>query len=219
VLAAREPVGLMLELVMTYPWVRAPASKVAQTAPSLLGWEVTAGGVRIRLTEIEAYQGMGNDPASHAHRGPTPRNMVLFGPAGLAYPYFVFGNYWCLNMSLGRDGEAAGVLLRAGQIIDGIDLARSRRGPTIKDRDLARGPARLVLALGVDGSVYGTSMLDGTGPVHLSPPTRPVDRHSISAGPRVGVAAAKDVPWRFWITGDPTVSAYRKHSPRPRTPR
>ena len=200
---------------MTYPWLDAPAAQVADTARTLLGWTVSAGGVTVRLTEVEAYAGTGEDPASHAHRGPTPRNTVMFGPAGHVYVYFVFGMHWCANIVCGRDGEAAAVLLRAGEVVDGRELARERRAG-VSDRDLARGPARLVMALGVTAAANGTSMLDGTGPLLLTPPTRPVAPSAVSAGPRVGVAAAHDVPWRFWITGDPTVSPYRRHIPRRR---
>jgi DNA-3-methyladenine glycosylase len=198
-----------------YPWMRRPASEVPETARTLLGWELAAGGVSVRLTEVEAYAGTGVDPASHAHRGSTPRNAVMFGPAGVAYLYFVFGAHWCLNTVVGAEGEAAAVLLRAGQVVDGIEIARTRR-PGAADRDLARGPARLVRALGLDSSANGSSMVDGSGPALFRPPTRPVDPASIVAGPRVGVAAAHDVPWRFWIDGDRTVSAYRRHAPRRR---
>ncbi|MET7880335.1 DNA-3-methyladenine glycosylase [Micromonospora profundi] len=204
---------------MNYPWLAAPASDVAETARTLLGWEISANGVRVRLTEVEAYAGTGEDPASHAHRGPTPRTTVMFGPAGHAYTYFVFGVHWCLNIVCGAEGEASAVLLRAGEVVDGVDIARKRRGEKVPDRDLARGPARLVVALGITASANGTSVLDGTGPLALTPPARPVAKAAISAGPRVGVAAAHDVPWRFWITGDATVSTYRRHAPRRRTAR
>ncbi|WBB52325.1 DNA-3-methyladenine glycosylase [Verrucosispora sp. WMMD573] len=200
---------------MEHSWLSAPAADVAQTARNLLGWEVSANGVRVRLTEVEAYAGTGADPASHAHRGPTPRTQVMFGAAGHAYTYFVFGMHWCLNIVCGAEGEAAAVLLRAGEVVDGVDLARKRRGE-VADRDLARGPARLVVALGVDAAANGTCLLDGTGPLLLTPPTRPVAPSAVSAGPRVGVAAAHDRPWRFWITGDPTISPYRRHVPRRR---
>ncbi|MFI7081297.1 DNA-3-methyladenine glycosylase [Micromonospora sp. NPDC049903] len=200
---------------MDRSWLTAPAAEIAETARTLLGWELAADGVRIRLTEVEAYAGTGEDPASHAHRGPTPRTKVMFGPAGHAYTYFVFGMHWCLNVVCGREGEAAAVLLRAGAVVDGVDLARKRRGE-VPDRDLARGPARLVVALGLDATANGTNLVDGSGPLLLTPPTRPVAPSEVSAGPRVGVAAAHDVPWRFWITGDPTVSAYRRHVPRRR---
>lgn len=200
---------------MDYSWLTAPAARIPETARSLLGWEVSANGVRIRLTEVEAYAGTGEDPASHAHRGSTPRTEVMFGPPGVAYAYFVFGVHWCFNIVCGADGEAAAVLIRAGEVIEGLDLARKRRGE-VSDRDLARGPARLGTALGVGVEANGTSMIDGSGPLSLTPPACPVDPALISAGPRVGVAAAHDVPWRFWITGNPTVSPYRRHVPRAR---
>jgi DNA-3-methyladenine glycosylase len=198
---------------VAHAWTLAPASKIAETAVALLGWRLSAHGVTVRLTEVEAYAGVGLDPASHAHRGRTPRNEVMFGPAGVAYVYFVFGAYWLLNIVAGDPGEAAAVLLRAGEVVEGIDTARSRR-PGVRDRDLARGPACLVLALGLDGTANGTSLTDGTGPVVMSPPAHPVGASEVAAGPRVGVAAAHDVPWRFWLTGDRTVSAYRRHAPR-----
>jgi DNA-3-methyladenine glycosylase len=194
--------------------MRAPASQIATIAPTLLGWHLTANGVTLRLTEVEAYQGQGEDPASHAHRGRTNRNAVMFGPAGHAYVYFVFGMHWCLNITCGRPGEAAAVLLRAGAVVDGLDAARARRPAVTADRDLARGPARLVMTLGVDVTANGTSLVDGSGPILLAPPARPVDQSAIVSGPRVGVAAAPDVPWRFWLDGDPTVSPYRRHVPR-----
>lgn len=198
-----------------WPGAGAPASAVPQTARSLLGWEITAQGVRLRLTEVEAYAGQGQDPASHAHRGPTPRTAVMFGPPGRAYTYFVFGVHWCLNIVCGPEGEAAAVLLRAGEVLDGVELARQRRGAG-PDRELARGPARLVVTLGLGADTNGTSLVDGTGPALLSAPTRPVEPDSVVAGPRVGVTGAHDLPWRFWIGGDPTVSAYRRHVPRRR---
>ncbi|WP_432975280.1 DNA-3-methyladenine glycosylase [Dactylosporangium sp. CA-233914] len=198
---------------MTYPWLNAPAADIPNTARSLLGWRVTGNGVTIRLTEVEAYAGTGEDPASHAHRGPTPRSRIMFGPPGHAYTYFVFGVHWCLNIVCAPEGEAAAVLLRAGEVVEGVDLARSRRGD-VAARELARGPALLVISLGVGRDAYGTSMIDGTGPLMLRPPAEPVPDEAISAGPRVGVASAHDMPWRFWLTGDPTVSTYRRHVPR-----
>ncbi|MEU0959719.1 DNA-3-methyladenine glycosylase [Micromonospora aurantiaca] len=200
---------------MTYPWLDAPAAQVADTARTLLGWTVSSGGVTVRLTEVEAYAGTGEDAASHAHRGPTPRNRVMFGPAGHVYVYFVFGMHWCANIVCGRDGEAAAVLLRAGEVVDGIETARERR-PRAADRELARGPARLVTALGLGREANGTSAIDGSGPLLLTPPASPVDPARIVSGPRVGVAAAHDLPWRFWLTDEPSVSVYRRHTPRRR---
>jgi DNA-3-methyladenine glycosylase len=170
--------------------------------------------VTVRLTEVEAYSGTGLDPASHAHRGRTPRNAVMFGPAGFAYVYFTYGMHWCMNVVCGVEGEASAVLLRAGSVVDGLATARARRTAVRRDVDLARGPARLCAALGIDRSFYGTSLLDGRGPGLLTPPDGPVGE--IVAGPRVGVTGAHDLPWRFWLAGDPTVSVYRRHVPRTR---
>jgi DNA-3-methyladenine glycosylase len=189
------------------------AGPVVPAARGLLGCVLSAGGVRVRLTETEAYAGTAGDPASHAHRGQTPRNAVMFGQAGHAYLYFTYGMHWCMNVVTGPDGEASAVLLRAGEVVDGLDVARARRPAVRRDADLARGPARLCSALGLNASAYGLFLLRD-GPVRLSPPPVPMAPDRISAGPRVGVNGAHDVPWRFWISDDPTVSTYRRHVPR-----
>ncbi|MBF9134526.1 DNA-3-methyladenine glycosylase [Plantactinospora sp. S1510] len=203
---------------MTAPvdFVTLLAGPVLPAARGMLGCTLSAGGVTVRITEVEAYAGSGGDPASHAHRGRTPRNSVMFGPAGYAYAYFTYGMHWCMNVVTGPDGEASAVLLRAGEVVDGLDVARRRRTAVRRDVDLARGPARLCAALGLDGAVYGRYLL-GDGPVRLRPPATPVPPEAISAGPRVGVTGAHDLPWRFWIAGDPSVSAYRRHVARART--
>jgi DNA-3-methyladenine glycosylase len=201
---------------MRYPWMQAPASDVAAVARDLLGWQVAGPGVRVRLTEVEAYSGLGADPASHAHRGRTNRNAVMFGPAGYVYVYRIYGIHDCVNIVCGAPGEAAAVLLRAGEVVDGADLAGPRRAAARTSDDLARGPAKLVQVLGIDATANGTSAVDGTGPLLLTPPSEPVDPGTIVAGPRVGVAAAHEVPWRYWLAGDPTVSSYRRHTPRRR---
>src|SRR3954469_11215965 len=119
----------------------APAAAVPETARTLLGWRLTANGVTVRLTEVEAYSGQGDDPASHAHRGPTARNTVMFGPAGHLYLYRIYGIHLCANVVCGPAGQAAAVLLRAGEVIEGADLARTRRPGARTDRHLAAGPA------------------------------------------------------------------------------
>jgi DNA-3-methyladenine glycosylase len=187
------------------------AGPVVPAARGLLGALLTANGVTVRLTEVEAYSGLGEDPASHAHRGRTRRNEVMFGPPGYAYVYFTYGMHWCVNVVCGPAGTASAVLLRAASIVDGVELARARRPSARRDAELARGPARLTQALAIDASAYGTSMLDGTGPLTLAPPPYPVDSSAIRSGPRVGVTGAHDVEWRFWLDGDPTVSPYRRH--------
>ncbi len=194
------------------------AGPAPAVAPLLLGATVTAGPVSaghvtVRLTEVEAYAGE-SDPGSHAFRGRTARTAVMFGPAGHAYVYFTYGMHWCLNVVCGPDGEAAAVLVRAGEVVAGADIARTRR-PGASDRDLARGPARLTKALGIDGSWGGLDLLDPGSALRLDlgPPPDPA---RVLTGPRVGVAGAgAPTPWRFWLDGEPTVSPYRPAATRP----
>jgi DNA-3-methyladenine glycosylase len=190
-----------------------PAEDVA---PDLLGCVLTRsapeGDVSVRLTEVEAYAGP-RDPASHAYRGPTERNAVMFGPPGHAYVYFTYGMHYCVNLVCLGEGTAAAVLLRAGEVVEGQALAAARR-PRSTVRDLARGPARLCEALGIDRALYGADVCAPSSPLRVTPGT-PAPK--FNTGPRTGVTSAKDVPWRFWIDGDPSVSPYRLHTPRRRT--
>jgi DNA-3-methyladenine glycosylase len=189
---------------------------VEQVAPALLGAHLVSGDVVLRLTEVEAYAGE-SDPGSHAFRGRTPRTDVMFGPAGRAYVYFTYGMHWCMNVVTGPDGTAAAVLLRAGEVVEGLDVARERR-PAARDRDLARGPARLTKALGVTGALGGTDLLDPRSPLRLLAP--PVAPAAVRTGPRVGVGGAgANTPWRFWLDGEPTVSVYRPAVARTRRTR
>jgi DNA-3-methyladenine glycosylase len=208
-------------------------------APDLLGCvlehQTEAGLVAVELTEVEAYAGA-SDPASHAYRGKTARNAVMFGPPGHAYVYFTYGMHFCVNLVCLGNGSASAVLLRAGRVIEGEELARARRtrGKTvIPYRDLARGPARLCQALDVDRSLDGADVCVPESPLRMrwpdasttarsaavlargdEPPKPP--REKILSGPRVGISAAAEVPWRFWVEGEPTVSAYRPAVPRRR---
>lgn len=165
------------------------------------------GVVAVRLTEVEAYAGE-SDPGSHAFRGPTPRTQVMFGPPGHAYVYFSYGMHWCMNLVCGPAGTASAVLLRAGEVVDGLDLARSRRVAARRDVDLARGPARLTQALGVDRAQDGADVCGG-GPLSVLPGEALGDG-DVEWGPRVGVAGAgAPTPWRAFLVNEPTVSAYR----------
>ncbi|WP_250007668.1 DNA-3-methyladenine glycosylase [Actinoplanes sp. M2I2] len=202
---------------MNENWLDLPASEVDEAARRLLGWHLTANDVTVRLTEVEAYSGLGEDPASHAHRGRTGRNAVMFGPAGFLYVYQIYGMHFCANIVCGEEGRAAAVLLRAGEVVEGLPYARERRPASRGDTDLAAGPAKLMQVLALDRGANGTSVVDGTGPLTVSPGSGP--KVAVAAGPRVGVTAAHDVAWRFWIEGDPTVSAYRRHTPRSRAPK
>ena len=185
---------------------------VEQVAPTLLGARLSAGGVTVRLTEVEAYAGPG-DPGSHARRGPTPRSAVMFGPPAHLYVYFSYGMHWCVNVVCGPAGTACAVLLRAGRVVEGHDLARQRRTTARVDRDLARGPARLAAALGIDGALDGAPLVDAVEVHAVEVQGQPAASAGIRTGPRVGVSGAggdgATYPWRFWLDGEPTVSAYR----------
>ena len=207
-------------------------------APDLLGCvlehQTEAGLVAVELTEVEAYAGA-SDPASHAYRGKTARNAVMFGPPGHAYVYFTYGMHFCVNLVCLGNGSASAVLLRAGRIIEGEELARARRtgGPrgvradgsprenkAIPFRDLARGPARLCQALDIDRSLDGADVCVPDSPLRMRWPEAGTTARSaerkVASGPRVGISVAAEVPWRFWVAGDPTVSVYRPAVPRRR---
>jgi len=266
-----------------------------EVAPDLLGCvlehETAEGLVAVELTEVEAYAGQA-DPASHAYRGRTARNGVMFGPPGHAYVYFTYGMHFCVNVVCLGDDTASAVLLRAGRVIEGEELARARRtrrraggdrgsvsrGSVSQDsasqdsasqdsasqdsasqdsasqdgasqdgasqdgasqdgasqvsagrsatdlvaRDLARGPARLCQALDIDRALDGADVCAAESPLRVrrrQTGTGTIARSgqgNIRSGPRVGVSAAADVPWRFWFEGDPTVSAYKRYVARRR---
>ncbi|MCB7137838.1 DNA-3-methyladenine glycosylase [Cellulosimicrobium marinum] len=201
------------------------ARDVHEVAHDLLGALLTRrsadGDVTLRITEVEAYAGE-QDPGSHAYRGRTDRNRAMYGEAGRLYVYHHLGLHHCVNVVTGGVGHAAAVLLRAGEVVEGLGLARSRRqaaGRCDSDRQVARGPARLAVALDLDLRHYGAELTDARGDLVLHRPAgllRPV----IASGPRVGVAGeggdGERFPWRYWLTGDPTVSAYRRVSARAR---
>ncbi|MGC5223589.1 DNA-3-methyladenine glycosylase [Micromonospora sp. DT81.3] len=189
-----------------------------EVAPRLLGGHLTTvlpdGTVTVRITEVEAYHGLGTgavpDPGSHARMGPTARNAVMWGEPGHLYVYLSHGIHSCVNVVCGPEGTAGGVLLRGGEVIDGRDVAFRRRPAARVERDLARGPGRLGDAVGLRYPVHnGVDALKGPiARLELRDPPH-VD---IATGPRVGVAGVAGTaafPWRFWIPGDPTVSPFR----------
>lgn len=198
-----------------------------EVAPSLLGavleTEVEGERVAVRLTEVEAYHGLGTgerpDPGSHARMGPTARNATMWGEPGHLYVYLSHGIHSCVNVVCGPEGVAGGVLLRGGEVIEGAPVAErrrlERRGVVRAARDLARGPGRLGDAVGLrhpqhDGIDAVTGEIRAGARARLRWPDEPVIR--IATGPRVGVAGIAGTaafPWRFWIEGDATVSAFR----------
>lgn len=221
-------------------WFARPVLDVARDLlGAVLTRRTTDGVVSLRLTEVEAYGGS-DDPGSHAYRGPGTRNATMFGEPGRLYVYRHLGLHHCVNVVCGPAGEASAVLLRAGEVVggtesDGVALARSRRraaGVARTDRDLARGPARLAVALGLDLSDDGADLTDPDGSVALrrsasgaSPdpaaePARTAATAAVQTGPRVGVSGAGGrgdlFPWRLWLRGEETVSVYRAAQPRRR---
>lgn len=189
-------------------------------AHRLLGATLWSGPVGVRIVEVEAYggdpAGPWHDPAAHSGRGRTPRNAVMFGPAGRLYVYFSYGMHICVNVTSGPDGLASAVLIRAGEVIAGLPTARERRPAARVDADLARGPGNLGSALGITLGDYGTDLFDPAAPIRLELGPEITDTSLIGVGPRVGVSLAADRPWRLWLRDSPAVSAYRRS---PRAPR
>jgi DNA-3-methyladenine glycosylase len=232
---------------------------VLTVAPALLGCvlahETGDGLVAVMLVEVEAYRGE-SDPASHAFRGKTARNAVMFGEPGHAYVYFTYGMHFCVNLVCQPAGEAAAVLVRAGRVVEGTGLAVAQRlegsgasvraagvraagsgagsgaGPgagvraagsgagvrRVAERELARGPARLCQALGISRMQNGADVCEPHGPLRVLAPAgfTGLPAASVSTGPRVGVRLGAEAHWRFWVAGDPAVSAYRPYVPKRR---
>ena len=188
----------------------APATTVA---PLLLGAvlsvESAEDRVAVRLTEVEAYLGVGEDPGSHAHRREGPKNRVMFGPPGHLYAYRTYGLHTCVNVVTSPPGSASAVLLRAGEIVEGEAVARLRRRWDGGAAQLARGPARLAVALGLTMDDNGADLASSRVRLTFAAPLA-----GIASGPRTGVSGpggGSDYPWRFWIPGDPTVLPYKAH--------
>lgn len=185
-----------------------------ELAPLLLNkLMVMADGRAGRIVEVEAYRG-GEDPASHAYRGPTARNRVMFGPPGHLYVYFSYGVHWCANVVCGPAGQAQAVLLRALEPVAGLDLMRKARWTTQRqqrDIDLCRGPGRLCQALGIDRSYDGSDLATAGSGVWLADDGRAPPPHPLTT-PRVGISVAVDLPWRFAVADHRGVSGSRVRS-------
>ena len=187
-------------------------------AQVLLGAGLTVRGVRATIVEVEAYGGVPDGPwpdrAAHSYRGPTGRNRVMFGPPGHLYTYFTYGMHVCGNVVCSPEGEASAVLLRAGEIVDGVGIARMRRLTSRKDADLAQGPARLTVAMGIGLADDGADLASGR--VRL---TLPAAASAYETSQRTGVSGpggGLEFPWRFWIPGEPSVSPYKAWVPKRR---
>jgi DNA-3-methyladenine glycosylase len=239
--------------VLVREFLRRPSTEVA---PDLLGCvlahQTAEGLVAVQIVEVEAYSGE-SDPASHAFRGKTARNAVMYGEPGHAYVYFTYGMHFCVNLVCQPAGAASAILIRAGRVVAGADLALERRqgrsggaggarvvsadggasaggvvsgdaaaapaSVNLRQRELARGPARLCQALAIDRAQNGADVCDPRSPLQiLAPATKSegVPGITIATGPRVGVRLGAQVEWRYWVAGDDAVSAYRPHIARGR---
>lgn len=177
-------------------------------APELLNKVLVHAGRAARIVEVEAYAG-GEDPGSHAFRGQTRRNAVMFGPPGHLYVYFTYGMHWCANAVCGEEGWASAVLLRAGAPLAGVDEMYLARPKARRERDLCSGPAKLCQALGLDGGHDGDDLVGGGGAVLLDDGTPPPRAPGVST--RIGLSAGQEHPWRWYVAGDPNVSGPRGH--------
>jgi DNA-3-methyladenine glycosylase len=196
-----------------------------EVGPELLGKLLVRGELVARIVEVEAYRGE-QDAASHAFGGPRARCATMFGPPGRLYVYFTYGMHYCANIVCWPEGRAGAVLLRALSPVAGIDVMRLARGAAqrraslprngaprrpLSDTHLLSGPARLCQAFGIEREFDGIDLTDKTSEIivvddHVPPPDLPGSGPRVGLGVRVGETAA-EVPWRFWVPGDPNVSA------------
>ena len=173
-------------------------------APELLHKVLVGPNGAGRIVEVEAYTGR-DDPGSHAHRGPTPRTRPMFGPPGHLYVYFTYGMHWCANVVCLPEGQPGAVLVRALAPLRGLERMRAARPAARTDRDLCRGPARTCAALGIAGPHDGLDLLGRGAEVRVlddgvAPPAAPVQTT------RIGLRQGHELPWRWYVPGDPNVS-------------
>jgi DNA-3-methyladenine glycosylase len=166
---------------------------VHKVAPELIGATLMVNGVGGVIAEVEAYHH--TDPAAHSYGGPTPRNMVMFGPAGVAYVYRSYGIHWCLNFVCEPEGSASAVLIRALEPLEGLARMRRRRG-VADERALCSGPGKLAAALGVTIKYNGLAL--DRAPFELR---ARAEKPDIVVGPRIGITKAVEQPWRYGLKG------------------
>ena len=189
------------------------ARQPEELAPALLNKLIVHGTRVARIVEVEAYGGRQPDPASHTFRGLTTRTTAMFGPPGHLYVYFSYGVHWCANVVCGDDGEGAAVLLRAASPLAGLEEMRSDRPAARKDTDLLRGPGNLCRALAITKDHYGADLVKADMGIELRDDGAPVG--DFVAGPRVGITKAVDLPWRFYLPNEPSVSRAPRAVPKP----
>jgi DNA-3-methyladenine glycosylase len=171
---------------------------VHEVAPALIGATLLVDGVGGLIVEVEAYHH--TDPAAHSFRGPTPRNLVMFGPPGFAYVYRSYGIHWCVNFVCEKAGSASAVLVRALQPTHGLSTMRRRRRLN-DERSLCSGPGKLTEALGITGAHDGRAL--DAPPIALY---ARIGKPDIVAGPRIGITKAVDLPWRYGLKGSKFIS-------------
>ena len=189
------------------------AADAPLVACALIGATLLVDGVGGVIVETEAYDAA--DPASHTHRGETPRNRAMFGPPGHAYVYRSYGIHWCLNFVCREAGHGAGVLIRALRPTHGLARMRARRGlppEHTDDRVLCAGPGRVGQALGITLAHYGLALNEPPFVVLAPPADAP--RAEVLSGPRIGISKAVELPWRYGLAGSPHLSR-RFGAPRP----
>jgi len=187
---------------------------VVDIAPRLLGARLIKGDLSAQIVEVEAYRA--DDPGCHAFNGKTKRCATMFGPPGLAYVYFTYGNHWMLNVVGRPEGEPSAILIRAAEPLTGHDEMRSRRPKASTDRDLLSGPGKLAAAYGLTGADDGTPLFKAGRGVRIEIADRAIE--NVLVGPRIGLALGKGdtFPWRF-VDADRLAWASRPiHSLRPR---
>lgn len=177
------------------------ARPVLEVARDLIGCTLMHGGIGGVIVETEAYHE--SEPSCHAYGGPTPRAQTLFGKPGTAYVYFSYGMHTLLNAVAEPAGVGAAVLIRALEPVYGIELMIENRGRK-RPADLCSGPGKLCQALGVALDLNGSSLQ--RGPIAIHPPEEPGREMKIVSGPRIGISAATDLPWRFHAEGVEHVS-------------
>jgi DNA-3-methyladenine glycosylase len=177
-----------------------PASEVA---PLLLGCilerEIEGRTIRVRIVETEAYDE--TDAASHSYKGETERTKIMFGDAGYLYVYFTYGMHYCCNVVTGKKGNGSAVLIRAVEPIEGEEYMQELR--MYSGKDLSNGPAKLCQALAIDKRMNGHNLNDSPLKLIIN---KPLPKHTITQTKRIGIKQAKDVLWRFYITGNEYVS-------------